>query len=265
MIRVQRGNEPADLAAARTERLPRAFAAHASGTLTRAHLLGYEVVKPQLWRAQHHKCAYCESPVHCSYEDVEHFRPKHRVRRETGEEEQDGYWWLTWTWSNLLFGCPLCNRSYKRTLFPLLPESVPLEVGEAAPGGERPLFVDPADPQHPDPIDLIRYVPVKGRWQPTGRDGNERGRAIVRLLGLDAPERVDRYDKHVADHLQEDLEGFHAAVASGDLGRAAARWAQLVRNVRAVRPFTALSYDVIDHHVPRDVRDSLRLVLPRPS
>jgi len=56
----------------------------------------YSDIKEQL--AKHiylHKCAFCEQRVEAYH--VEHFRPK------------SIYYWLAYSWDNLLFCCPTCN------------------------------------------------------------------------------------------------------------------------------------------------------------
>jgi hypothetical protein len=73
-------------------------------------------VKIALQKAQHDKCAICESEVtHIAYGDVEHFRPKAAYRQSaSGPLVRPGYYWLAYDWSNLLFCCQLCNQRFKR-------------------------------------------------------------------------------------------------------------------------------------------------------
>jgi len=52
----------------------------------------------------HNKCAYCETSLLDTYPHIEHFRPK------------DTYYWLAYSWSNLLPVCPVCN-SHKSNNF----------------------------------------------------------------------------------------------------------------------------------------------------
>jgi len=64
-------------------------------------------VRTQLFKDFHDKCAYCESRyAPTSPVDIEHFRPKGRVKNTKG----DGYWWLAMAWDNLLPACIECNR-----------------------------------------------------------------------------------------------------------------------------------------------------------
>lgn len=71
-------------------------------------------VKSSLRRLFKNKCAYCEGPLTADM-DVEHFRPKGGV---TEDDQHDGYWWLTHSWSNLLASCPHCNQSRRCHLVP---------------------------------------------------------------------------------------------------------------------------------------------------
>ncbi len=47
----------------------------------------------------HKKCAYCEQSLLDSQKHIEHYRPKKR------------YFWLTYSWDNLLLSCERCNKS----------------------------------------------------------------------------------------------------------------------------------------------------------
>ena len=98
-------------------------------------------VRKQLLEDQHNKCAYCESRIPKEHNDVEHYRPKSM------------YYWLGHDWNNLLYSCPLCNRSYKNDDFPLVNEANRVTT----PGSiaiEEPLIVNPAAE---DPLQHIRF------------------------------------------------------------------------------------------------------------
>lgn len=53
-------------------------------------------VKKALADQYHRKCAFCEQKVEQFH--IEHFRPK------------DDYYWLAFSWDNLLLSCPTCNQ-----------------------------------------------------------------------------------------------------------------------------------------------------------
>lgn len=62
-------------------------------------------IKTQLNEKYEGKCAYCETPVEQMV--VEHYRPK-----------RGGYYWLAYSWDNLLLACPKCNE-FKGDRFPI--------------------------------------------------------------------------------------------------------------------------------------------------
>lgn len=128
MIRLTRGPEPDSLVPIREEQLADARKAVAAGRKIRFD--GYSVVKREIFGAQHRKCCYCEKlEEQAKYRDVEHYRPKAY------------YWWLAWTWDNLLFACMDCNRDHKKDQFPLADGSTPLVAEQAPPASERPLVI----------------------------------------------------------------------------------------------------------------------------
>jgi uncharacterized protein (TIGR02646 family) len=82
----------------------------------------HEEVLKQLKDIYHNKCCYCESKSgHVAPLQVEHFRPKKRLKKEKpGDEMHEGYYWLGYEWSNLLLSCPKCNGpDAKGTRFPI--------------------------------------------------------------------------------------------------------------------------------------------------
>ncbi len=73
----------------------------------------------------HGKCAYCESRIAADQPgDIEHFRPKDAVMESNGEpvmvdtpmgrRSHPGYYWLAYSWRNLLPSCEDCNRPSKQ-------------------------------------------------------------------------------------------------------------------------------------------------------
>lgn len=129
MIRIRRGPEPASLATARNRQLSaavKAYNQHGHGSKELSDkLVGYKLrrVKQRLFLAQHKKCAWCEVRAQYSSSPVEHYRPKNGAHRhDRGEPpriDHGHYWWLTWTWENLLFSCTRCNdQGHKANFFP---------------------------------------------------------------------------------------------------------------------------------------------------
>lgn len=54
-------------------------------------------VKVALKKIYHNKCAFCEQRIEQSH--IEHYRPK-KI-----------YYWLAFSWDNLLIACPICNQN----------------------------------------------------------------------------------------------------------------------------------------------------------
>ena len=253
MIEIARPPEPAVLALVRAEKL--AAARDALARQASVDFTGYDVVKDELFAMQHRKCCYCEKlQEQAKYRDVEHYRPK------------SSYWWLAWTWENLLFACIDCNREQKRDQFPLSPGDVPLSAEQQPPGAERPLVLDPSDPSVDPRLEIeFRRERVVGRERWIPRGVTLRGRRTVEVCGLDRPNLLDLYADHVLHGVRPKLEAFFAAHAAGSMPVAFQAWERAKRGLLArERPFRALSHDALNVLVSADVRDRLRLTLERP-
>ena len=81
-----------------------------------AHIYGSNVVRAALNELFYGKCAYCEYSFGRSDVNVEHYRPKGRVLEDP---KHPGYYWLAYSWSNLLPACTSCNQ--RRRELPLWP------------------------------------------------------------------------------------------------------------------------------------------------
>jgi len=289
MIRIDRGLEPAALAAARTRRLSaavRAYNQHGHGSPELADkLVGYnlQAVKDALFLAQHKKCAWCEIRAHYSSSPVEHYRPKaraHRHDRGTPPRIDHGhYWWLTWTWSNLLFSCPRCNdQGHKANFFPLAPGSSPLSPpsrphrGRRGPrffdiSGEQPLLLDPAVD---DPLDHIVWKPLQRaldrrdwKWSPSGLTA--RGTATIAILKL--AEVADLVEHHLRVAVLPSLEEIEGHIAAGRSQETTKRWqALLADTVAASSPFAAATWCALEEWMPAAQRTQFGLSDPvRPT
>ena len=133
-------------------------------------IYGSAAVKNVLRQISHGKCGYCDQRVAgIYYGDVEHFRPKSK------------YWWLAYTWENLLYACEICNRVYKKTRFPIKGREA------SGPGsdldGEDPLFINPLDE---DPELYIAYD-ADGEGAsivPKNQESKERVEACRKYYGI---------------------------------------------------------------------------------
>src|SRR5271166_669407 len=118
----------------------------------------------QRWTALRHafeeasfdKCWYTECRSPGADNDIDHFRPKGKVREDPAHP---GYYWLAFDWKNMRLSCQRANRPRiapgarevggKSTHFPLLATG----VRARAPGDdlalEHPALLDPTDPGDP--------------------------------------------------------------------------------------------------------------------
>ena len=109
-------------------------------------------VKKFLYESQHGKCCYCERKHdEKRVSDVEHFRPKAEVEEA---EDHPGYWWLAYSWENLLIACKTCNEEYKKSKFPLKDESKRAYTERFDIDKEEPIMINPLKE---DPELLIDY------------------------------------------------------------------------------------------------------------
>ena len=235
MIRIKRGPEPPALTRIRSERLDAAKTAVAKGKSPEVD--GYQVAKAELFAMQHRKCCYCEKlEEQAKYRDVEHYRPKAR------------YWWLGWTWENLLFACFECNREHKKDQFPLAPGSTMLRPLQSPPGEEDPLVLDPCDCRV-DPLSEIAFrrerLHRKVRWRPYGI--TDRGWTTIEVCGLDRPTLLDAYVDHVKHVVRPKLEPVLEADRDRDARAVVRRWSTATRALLGpARPFRALSRDALE-------------------
>jgi uncharacterized protein (TIGR02646 family) len=111
----------------------------------------WATLKPVLESAANKKCWYCESIQARSDKAVDHFRPKNRVAGVRGSE---GYWWLSFEWSNYRYSCTYCNSRRvidesaggKHDNFPIAADATRGEYDATTidlDRQERPLLLDP--------------------------------------------------------------------------------------------------------------------------
>jgi uncharacterized protein (TIGR02646 family) len=139
----------------------------------------YSSVKSQLKIAQHDKCCYCEGKfLATSSGDVEHFRPKKGAKQDYGKPvEHPGYYWLAYSWSNLYFSCEICNRSCKKSYFPLSDPSKRARFHSDNINDEDPLILDPSGIDDPREHIKFRGEVAEGK--------TPKGRQTVKTLKLD--------------------------------------------------------------------------------
>ena len=163
-------------------------------------IYGHKTVKKALLKAQHGKCCYCEVKFSFTPEpertanspgDIEHFRPKSAYQQKTGEKlAKPGYYWLAYTWENLFFSCEICNRSYKKNLFPLNNPTRRVASHQDDINQEEPLFVHPANDNPEDFISFHGAVVF-------AVEGRPKGNTTIKGTGLDRVELEERRRVHL--------------------------------------------------------------------
>jgi uncharacterized protein (TIGR02646 family) len=235
VIKVERQkDEPTGLAARREQQLLGLGASRPERTTAHAH--AYQAVKSELIKQQRHKCCYCERRTVPDHNDVEHYRPFAL------------YWWLAWTWENLLFACAACNRKGgKLDQFPLAVNSIRLTFPEQPPGREQPLLLDPSTDE---PRDHIRFKLLpNGRWAPIGL--TERGQATIRIVDLSRDTYLEQFAHHVTSVVMPVVADIKRELAVGLSPSFREYWrTKCAQLLDPDRDFRALSEDVLRHEFP---------------
>lgn len=156
-----------------------------------------------------HKCAFCERKLPTggigAYEhDIEHFRPKGRVKRWPAPDElgdvtfseppdpNAGFYVLAYHPLNYSVACKACNEGLKKDFFPI-EGSYKLDAkSPPSATNEKPLLIYPLAPTGAKPEELIVFNgPVPMAARANGYD-NRRARVTIEFFRLgDADERKD--------------------------------------------------------------------------
>lgn len=271
MIRLRRPDqEPPALATARAQHLPALRAivlAQPSGEAQppeKTSFEGYREAYEGLKDVVGAKCWYCEHKLEVKYDPVEHFRPKQRASRECCKE-RSGYWWLAWTWRNLMLLCDDCNKA-KGIWFPLAEGSVPLAPEEDPPSNEEVLMIDPCAV---DPFEHLQFAEERGgTWRVRPKKGSPLGAKTIEKLGLDGVKRpgiLEQFRSHVRYTVQPHVDLIRAAMDGGDRRGVVEQWDRSCRALlRGRSPYAALSFHAIDRRIPAHKRDPWRILLPQP-
>ncbi|MEM9460186.1 MAG: hypothetical protein AAGF11_38775 [Myxococcota bacterium] len=270
MIKIVRSDEAEacpELVKIRMDELERVRKELGRGVELTSALIGgkYGAAKQALYEMQHYKCCYCESiqDTH-KWNTVEHYRPKTAVA--CNGKQESGYWWLAWTWDNLLFSCEICNHR-KGASFPLTKESTRLMAEDAPPGDEEPLLLDPCNGAE-DPREHIQFRPVADSWWPFPRNGSRYGFEMLKALQLFHPELgkvraglLSKWRRH-AKALLPVIARVKDALRSESAEEIRCAWeAGVIPCLFTNQEFVALSIDIFDHAFDAEVRDRWGLKL----
>lgn len=150
-------------------------------------------IKQALKQHYHSKCAYCEQYV--ERWDVEHYRPK-KV-----------YYWLAYSWDNLLLACPTCNQDYKKDQFEVVLEQAKYTVdviqnihclSEKYHELEQPKLLNPEFDQIENIFTYDLYGNISSQ--------DIRGQYTIKTCGLDRAALSDRRKEIVIDSFKNKLQ-----------------------------------------------------------
>lgn len=210
MRKLDKGSEPAilaknasqwlgDLREARRAKVARAFK-RCQGRYANAK------VRDALNISHRNKCAYCEAMItHIAPTHIEHFRPKSK------------YCALTFSWSNLLLSCPICNDAgHKGSKFPKERDGGPL-----------------VKPDTDDPSDHFSF-----QWEITTsealiRPKTSRGEITCKILGLNRLRLVKYRSEYLKKLLLINTYAKTDAEAAGIIQEALSEDAQFCAFARA--------------------------------
>jgi uncharacterized protein (TIGR02646 family) len=253
VIRVQRTDEPDCLPAIRDRHLER-LRKLIEDTKTDpdakqiGQAYGHADVRKALYQLQNGKCGYCEKEVEDTVEPLDHYRPKTRAWRHDGCKKDHGYWWLAFTWENLVYACSQCN-SKKSCHFPLAIGSTSLVAEEVPQGDEIPLLLDPMTDNG---VAHIEFVLDKREnreiWIPQPRNDSPRGRWSIEIYDLKRDGLIKQYTAHVQSKVMPTVRNIQKNLsnASNILDKSLAR-AQ-ARLLSPAQRFVGLSYDALVHY-----------------
>ena len=244
MTWLTRPREPISLRDIRNQELPKLRALKREPLST--EISGYDVTKEQLWRIQYFKCCYCEQKIVPDYNDVEHYRPKALALRLPGCVHTHGYWWLAFTWNNLLFSCAGCNRSAKRALFPLDDGSKSVTAENRIFRTEKPLLIDP---YKTNPVEHIEYHNIIGYWQPRARNGSKLGAYTITTCKLDRPALKERRTDYFKRHLIQPIKLLQGALGSGDAVLSKTYYQNILQFFSKESEFSGMAYDAIRQNI----------------
>lgn len=269
MIRITRCAEPAILSAVRSARLVglRALGRDPSSK----EIDGYKIVAEELWRAQHHKCCYCEHRIPRGFNDVEHYRPKAAADRRPGSAEIHGYWWLAFTWENLLFACPACNRSSKNSRFPLASGSSPLMAEQSPPAQESPLLLDPGSTINP--VEHIEFfyqtlgsTSNQRHWWARPRNGSQLGNMTIDVCDLNRAELRELREDHYTDVIIPHMLAIILAIRSANIQNLRREFYRAIDLLKPRNAYVGITYDALRTNIPdNDIKNLIGVGWPSPD
>jgi uncharacterized protein (TIGR02646 family) len=151
----------------------------------------WQRLKPELERISDGKCWYCEAKNIRFDAQVDHHRPKNKVKNIDGTEEP-GYWWLAFDHTNFRLSCCFCNCLHKgkdgvsrgkANYFPLASGSC-RAVSPQGLKDEKPLLLDPTNSDDPKVLWFLDDGRAYPKWSGDNDLDHQRASFTIDLLNL---------------------------------------------------------------------------------
>lgn len=205
-----------DIEAEKPGWLQRAKAATAANAAAGHYTAGADIwgeIKRVYIRLQHEKCVYCESKLQGSelaakVHEVEHFRPKSRLRAwpgsasrlppgytapcPTGGPSDVGYYLLAYHPFNYAIACTRCNSTLKSDWFPVRGKRKVRLADPSWGHAEDPLLIYPISDLDDDPASLIGFDGVLPEPVTTDLQKAQRAAVTITFFALDAEDLTSR-------------------------------------------------------------------------
>lgn len=195
-----------------------------------------ESVRKKLEKIYHLKCAYCETSLLDAPRHIEHYRPK------------DIYYWLAYSWDNLLLACHKCN-SIKGSKFPVKNSRAKYcgesfedihNLGESYDRLEEPLIINP---EKEDVLELI-YFDKNGKIY---SDDERVKYTIESACRLNRHELLQKRASLINDFNNIIKEHYFLYVKNSDITRFIPDIKKFILDCKKEKDFYALRYFVINN------------------
>jgi len=193
-------------------------------------------VQKKLNKIYHLKCAYCEQKLLDAPKHIEHYRPK------------DTYYWLAYSWDNLLLCCGACNSAKgKRFAIKNSPVTYSNEAfcdihsfGNSYDLSEEPMIINP---EKEDVLDLILF---DGNAQIYSY--NERVQhTIENACNLNRGELVERRKEIITDFINRMNRHYLYFLHDKNINAFRPDIENFIENCKVENEFYAFRYFVINH------------------
>jgi len=194
-----------------------------------------EELKSRLHNIYNKKCVYCEDSLLNSPKAVEHYRPK------------DTYYWLAYSWDNLLLCCTSCNGS-KGTNFDIKNKQVKYNnetfkdihnLGINYDKTENPMLINP------EKDDILEDIKYNSKVEVSSDD--DRVDYTIQTCNLNREELVYLREEIVEDFRNSIKKHYEFFIKNGDITRFNVDIENFIDNCNTSKKFYSLRYFILNN------------------